>query len=174
MRFIGLIAYPMIAAFYFWRQLRNRMHVKTAVVATVCTAVPYAHYAFSRGDVGMVRQYTPNGRAFVATPYWPGAYAMQQRRSPLWEIYATSGRSDYFQKEEVVRLRAANPGFAIVLDLPLDSREELRYRHAHLLTLVYIEAHSEQLPLSNPFTLFSRKKTNALFRHNRPTAENKT
>ncbi|MEA9556926.1 hypothetical protein VC273_13710 [Xanthomonas nasturtii] len=236
--FAGLIAYPVVAGFYLWRQLRQRIRVNVAVVATVCTAVPYAHYAFSRADVGhlaqgifpmlmglflllssgrrilcwtsgvfvlmatacvtlpshprfrcmqsgdcetrvvdgqrlvldsptfsdvdlinrMVSRYAPDGRAFVATPYWPGAYAMEQRRSPLWEIYATTGRNDSFQQEEVERLKAANPGFAIVLDFPLDSREELRYSKTHPLTLAYIEAHFERLPSSNPYYLVFKAK----------------
>ena len=33
-------------------------------------------------------QYAPNGRSFVVTPLWPGAYALLRRKSPMWEIYA--------------------------------------------------------------------------------------
>ncbi|MEB1794585.1 hypothetical protein VDR45_02335 [Xanthomonas campestris pv. campestris] len=106
----------------------------------------------------MVHRYAPNGRAFVATPYWPGAYAMERRRSPLWEIYATTGRSESFQQEEIGRLKTANPGFAIVLDFPLDSREELRYSHTHQLTLAYIEKNFERLPSSNPYYLVFKAK----------------
>jgi hypothetical protein len=228
--FIGLIAYPLLGTVKMFRQRAKCVPVDAPIVATVCLAIPYAHYAFSRADVGHLAQgifpalvgtflmlgtarnalrwtsaaglllaslwiaapahpalacwrtgecqnvvisgqrlvldpsvagdvsllrdlavrYAPNGRPFVATPLWPGAYALLERRSPLWEIYALTPRSEAFQQAEIERLRAARPGFIVVFDLALDNREELRYRNTHPLIEKYIEEHFIRLPSMNP------------------------
>ena len=36
----------------------------------------------------IARQYAAGGRNFVAAPLWPGAYALLDQKSPVWEIYA--------------------------------------------------------------------------------------
>src|SRR5262249_51988568 len=33
-------------------------------------------------------RYAPNGDSFVAVPYWPGAYALLERKSPILGIYS--------------------------------------------------------------------------------------
>jgi hypothetical protein len=93
-------------------------------------------------DIALLRklaeEFAPNGRSFVATPFWPGAYALLDRRSPMWEIYALFSRSETFENREITRIEAANPGFVFVFDLPLDDREELRFSSTHPLTHRYI------------------------------------
>lgn len=76
-------------------------------------------------------RFAPAGRSFVAMPFWPGAYAVLGRRSPVWEIYALLPRSPAFQRAEIARIEAARPGFAIILDLPLDGSDALRFRNTH-------------------------------------------
>jgi hypothetical protein len=83
-------------------------------------------------------RYAPNGRTFLATPFWPGAYAVLERKAPIWEIYALFPQSESVQEKEIARIRAAKPGFAIVLDLALNGREDLRYRNTHPLIERYI------------------------------------
>lgn len=234
--FIGLLVYPIVGAIALWRRRTRGGQVTPALVATVCISLPYAHYAFSRADVGHLAQsifpamlgcimlllgvpslkrklglagmavasawiawpfhpnipcllsrqcaivdiggnrlildpsvasdvalisnladeYAPNGRAFVTTPYWPGAYALMHRRSPLWEIYATPPRSEQFQQQEIARLAAARPGFILIFDFPLDNREELRYRNTHPLILKYVEDHFQRVSSANPNYLIFR------------------
>jgi hypothetical protein len=106
-------------------------------------------------DVALLRklaeEFAPNGRSFVATPFWPGAYALLERRSPMWEIYALFSRSATFENREVARSVASNPGFVFVIDLPLDGREELRFRNTHPLTYRYILENFDPLDVSqNP------------------------
>lgn len=81
----------------------------------------------------LASRYACNGRSFIATPYWPGSYAVLHRKAPIWEIYALFPRSVEFQEQEIARIRAADPGFAVIVDLPLDGREELRYMNTHPL-----------------------------------------
>lgn len=106
-------------------------------------------------DVGLLRkladQYAPKGQSFIATPFWPGAFALLERKSPMWELYALFPRSQAFEQAEIERIKTAKPGFAFVLDLPLDGRDELRYRYTHPLIHQYILNNFEQLPNSpNP------------------------
>lgn len=106
-------------------------------------------------DVGLLReladQYASDGRSFIATPFWPGAYALLERKSPTWEIYALFPRTQAFEQAEIERIKTARPGFVLVFDLPLDGRDELRFQNTHPLTHQYIMDHFELLPNSpNP------------------------
>lgn len=99
----------------------------------------------------LAREYAPDGRSLVVTPFWPGAYSLLERQSPMWGIYALQPRSESAQLDEIERIRAANPGLIFVYDLPLDGREELRFRHTHPLIHRYIVDHFERLDItSNP------------------------
>lgn len=106
-------------------------------------------------DVALLRELRRNhpgeDNAFLAAPFWPGAYALFNKKSPIWEIYALFPRSQQFEEEEVQRIKNAKPGFVIILDLPLDMREELRFRNTHPLTHRYIVENFDRLPESpNP------------------------
>lgn len=91
-------------------------------------------------------QHTPAGQTFITAPYWPGAYALLQRRSPIWEIYAVVPRSPVFEQAEIQRVAQAKPRFAIVFDLPLDGREDLRYRNTHPKLYRFIQDNFDRLP----------------------------
>ena len=106
-------------------------------------------------DVDLLRkladEYAPNGQSFIAMSFWPGAYALLERKSPMWEIYAFYPRTQAFEQAEVERIKTAKPGFALVFDWPLDGRDELRFRNTHPLIHQYILDHFERLPDSpNP------------------------
>ncbi|MGC2047338.1 MAG: hypothetical protein WA635_01820, partial [Gallionella sp.] len=109
----------------------------------------------------LAEQFAPGDRTFIATPFWPGAYAALGRKSPVWEIYVLfPDRSIAFQQAEIERIKAANPGFALILDFPLDGREDLRFRNSRPLIDQYIRDHFERLNgyLDNPaFQLYRSK-----------------
>lgn len=118
-------------------------------------------------DVGLLRklvtQYARDGQSFIATPFWPGAYSLFERKSPMWEIYALFSRSQSFELAEVERIKAAKPGFALVFDHPLDGRDELRFQNTHPLIHQYILDNFERLPDSpNPEYKIYKAKTNTL------------
>jgi hypothetical protein len=75
---------------------------------------------------------------YLAVPFWPGAYAILKRKSPIWEIYALFPRSQAFQEAEIAQIKEASPGFAVILDLPLDGRDDLRFQNTHPLINKYI------------------------------------
>lgn len=229
--FIGTVLFGMFSVIWVVSQRLKEKPVPPSLVASAFLAIPYAHYAFSRPDIGHLAQsifpllvgclvilsssrasikwplavalctasfwvmhvfhpgwqcvaskqcvsieisgrqlkvdpgtaneitllrqlsgqFTPNGQAFIATPFWPGAYALLERRSPMWEIYALFSRSEAFENREIERIKASNPGFVFVLDLPLDGREELRFKNTHPLTYRFILENFEPIKvLQNP------------------------
>lgn len=107
--------------------------------------------AQTASDVALLRtladEYAPGGRSFVAAPYWPGAYALMDRHSPMWEIYALLPRSAEFQDREIERIRSANPGFVVLVNSELDAgRDDLRFRNTHPLVQKFIEDNFDLLP----------------------------
>ncbi|HKU17933.1 MAG TPA: hypothetical protein VJP80_01535 [Candidatus Saccharimonadales bacterium] len=106
-------------------------------------------------DVALLRsltaKYASQGRSFIVAPYWPGAYALLERKSPTWEIYPLLPRSKAFELKEIMRTKTANPGFALIDDMPLDGIDALRFKHTHPLIYQYIVSNFTPLPdSSNP------------------------
>lgn len=120
--------------------------------------------ASTESDIQLLRslsnQYTPNGQNFIVAPFWPGAYALLERKSPMWEIYALFPRPETFEQAEIERIKAARPGFALIFDLPLDGHDELRFLNTHPLINKYIRDNFEPLPNPpNPaYQMFKAKK----------------
>ncbi|PLX35256.1 MAG: hypothetical protein C0605_10820 [Hyphomicrobiales bacterium] len=90
---------------------------------------------------GLARQFAPNGQSFVVTPLWPGAYPLLQRKSPMWTIYALWARGPAFDRAEIERIKAADPGFALVIDIAVDGRDDLRFKNTHPLINQYFIDH---------------------------------
>jgi hypothetical protein len=115
-------------------------------------------------DVRLLRklanQYARDGQSFIATPYWPGAYALLERKSPMWDIYALYPRSQSFEQAEIERIKVADPGFALVFDFPMDGRDDLRFKNTHPLTHQYILDHFDKIHASpNPaYQIYKAKK----------------
>ncbi|MEO8333001.1 MAG: hypothetical protein ABI479_11270 [Gallionella sp.] len=94
----------------------------------------------------LAEQFAPGDRTFIAAPFWPGAYAALGRKSPMWEIYVLfPQRSIAFQLAEIERIKAANPGFAVIHDFPLDGRDDLRFRNSRPIVDQYIRDNFERL-----------------------------
>jgi hypothetical protein len=101
-------------------------------------------------DVDLLRKlantYAPNGRTFIVVPFWPGAYALLERKSPMWEIFPLFPRPQAFEQAEIERIKAAKPGFALVVDQPLDGHDALRFQNTHPLIHQYILDNFDSLP----------------------------
>ena len=106
----------------------------------------------------LASRYAPNGRAVLVEPFWPGAYALLERRSPMFDSYALFRRREGFEQTEVDRIKAANPAFALITDVALDGRDQLRFRNTHPLVLRYLLDNFEHAPLALPgYLLFIAK-----------------
>lgn len=216
--FLSLLLFSFSSLFWvFYRSLKG-LYVNPVFAATAFLSLPYAHYAFSRADVGhlahgifpfligiivcfslfpvfvrilsflflllssilVMYRYQPgflcqekeactdvrisnshlkvpfhvaesinflrnvdqslsnDSETFIATPFWPGAYALLQKKSPMWEIYALFPRNSRFEQAEINRLKNARPAYAIILKFSIDNRDELKFEYTHPKTYAYI------------------------------------
>jgi hypothetical protein len=129
-------------------------------VGSQCVPVTVSHSTLlvpknTARDIALIRElagrYAPDGQSVFVTPFWPGAYALLERRAPVWATYALWPRSVAFQQQEIERIQAAQPGFALVFDFPLDGRDDLRFQNTHPLVYRYLVEHYDRLPGSaNP------------------------
>jgi hypothetical protein len=91
-------------------------------------------------------QFAPGDRTFIAAPVWPGAYAALRRKSPMWEIYMLFPRSLTFQQAEIERIKAANPGFAVIDDrILVDDLDDSNFHNTHPIINQYIRDNFELL-----------------------------
>lgn len=96
----------------------------------------------------LVDLHAPDGQPFMVAPFWPGAYPLFGQRSPVWEIYALSKRSEAFEREEIDRIKSASPSFVLVVDIALDGRDELRYKNTHPVTYRFLQDNYDLTPTS--------------------------
>jgi hypothetical protein len=87
-----------------------------------------------------------DGRSFLAAPYWPGAYAVERRRAPVWEIYQLFPATPERQRKEIARLRQADIGFSMVSLFRADNRADLGFESTHPLIVAYIDRCMKLLP----------------------------
>jgi len=87
-----------------------------------------------------------DGRSFLAAPYWPGAYAVERRRAPVWEIYQLFPATPERQRREIARLREADIGFSMVSRFRADNRADLGFESTHPLIVAYLERCMKRLP----------------------------
>ena len=101
-------------------------------------------------DVRLLRkladQYTTDGQSFIATPFWPGAYALLERKSPMWAIYALWPKNDDFQRGEIERIKDSDPEFVLISEHALDGREDWRFKNTNKLIYQYLVNNFQLLP----------------------------
>jgi hypothetical protein len=96
----------------------------------------------------LVNKYCAGEGTFLVTPFWPAAYALFERKSPVWEIFAAFPRSEAFQQAEIKRISEAAPKFVVINDDPLDLRDDLRFENTHPSIWRYIRQNFE--PVEDP------------------------
>jgi hypothetical protein len=95
-------------------------------------------------------KYAPHGEPFLATPYWPGAYPLLDRRSAQRDIYALLPRPVAFQRDEIERIEAAKPAFIVISDAPLDGDPRLTLKSTNPLLYRFVVDHYREVPEAAP------------------------
>jgi hypothetical protein len=93
----------------------------------------------------LVAAHASQGESFVVAPYYPGAYAVLGRKSPVWELYPLFPRTAAFQAAEIARLRADPPGFVLIQDDALDGKD-LKFSRTHAIEFSYFNETFERSP----------------------------
>lgn len=241
--FVSLLVFGVLSLLWvFFQRLRNKT-VSPELVASALLVLPYAHYAYSRADIGhlalgispfligilcvsgqqtvkvkwslafflfltsfwviggrlpsweyrsnnhpasvevsgstllmdqyvaddilllrkLTDRYAADNKNVLLLPFWPGAYSLLGRPSPMWEIYPLLHRSQEFQHKEIERIKRSNPSLVVILDVPLDGRDELRFKNTHSLIYKYVTEYFEAIPeTSRPTYLIYKAKKEAL------------
>ena len=81
----------------------------------------------------------------LAAPYFPGLYAVLQKRSPLWEIYFLLPRSLKDQERMVRDLEGQGVDWALICHSYVDGRRELQFKNTHGLVWQYLVANFETI-----------------------------
>lgn len=105
-------------------------------------------------DIVLIKHLTETyarGQNVIVAPFWPGAYSLLGRKSPMYDIYALLPRDESFQKMEIERIKQEHVKMALITDILLDGREDFLFKNTHPLVYQYILDNFDKLPdLTNP------------------------
>lgn len=79
------------------------------------------------------------GEQLLIAPHWPMLYYILNRKSPVWEIYFVLPQSVEIQNKMIKQMIVQNTNWIILGDVPLDGRDDLRFRNTHHLLWEYID-----------------------------------
>ena len=99
-----------------------------------------------------------NDQILIA-PYFPGLYAVLQKRSPFWEIYFLFPRPLKEQEAMVRDLESKRVNWALVCNHYMDNRPDLDFRHTHNLIWDYLIENFEPVATSVPDCELMRRVT---------------
>lgn len=83
-------------------------------------------------------RYGKKGADFIVLPFWPSAYALMGKKSPIYDMCALHPRNQSFEQAEIARIKSANISFIHIWNEPVDGREDLLYRNIRPLVYNYI------------------------------------
>jgi len=94
----------------------------------------------------LVSKHVEKSDNFMVTPFFPGAYPLFNKSSPIWEIYAFYPRDLEFQKTEIQGIKNKNPKFILINDIAVDWREDVKFQNTHPITYQYILDNYQEQP----------------------------
>jgi hypothetical protein len=69
----------------------------------------------------------------LITPQFPTLYAVLGRTAPVWQLFLSRPATEETEREMISRLELARTEWALVIDHPIDGREEFLLRNTHPL-----------------------------------------
>jgi len=91
------------------------------------------------------RRVVPRGETILIAPHWPALYVILGRRAPMRDIYNLFPTPVAVQDSLISELRRST-NWAIIGDVALDGREELRFKRTHPRVWAYLERCFEVVP----------------------------
>lgn len=93
----------------------------------------------------LVTRYVGPQEGLLVVPHSPGLYPILQREAPIWDIYLLFPETEKRQQEIIAALIAHQVNWVILADIPLDGRDELRFRNTHAAVWRYILSEFEPI-----------------------------
>jgi hypothetical protein len=87
-----------------------------------------------------------NSGDILLAPHWPGFYPLLGRKSPVRETYFLHKSTDEHQRDLIQELKGADLKGAIIGDIALDGRDDLRFRNTHPLVWAFILENFRMIP----------------------------
>ncbi|WP_038178854.1 hypothetical protein [Vibrio rhizosphaerae] len=105
------------------------------------------------------KNYSSERGTSLIVPFWPGAYALLDQVSPIWEIYSLFPRDAVFENREIEKIKAKDVGFVFIYDYPLDGQDKFRFKNTHPLLYDYIVNNFEEIDHSayEHYSIFKHK-----------------
>ena len=103
--------------------------------------------------------HSTNEPIFLA-PYVPALYRVLRQKSPTWEIYFVLPATPAANEDAIRQLVASGARYFILGDIPLDNRDDLRFRNTHPELYAYIRQHYRLIPASlmpAPYQAYERR-----------------
>ena len=88
---------------------------------------------------------------FLIAPHWTTFYQILQRKSPLWDIYFLFPETKERQKQMIEELDKKKVNWVILGDVPLDNRDELRFKNTHPLIWQHLMQNFEVVEQTLPY-----------------------
>lgn len=85
------------------------------------------------------------GEGLIIAPHLTTMYCILGRRSPAWEIYNMFPAKEERQVGTIERLKQENVRWALLGDVALDGRDELRFQNTHRLIYQYLTEGFEEI-----------------------------
>lgn len=94
----------------------------------------------------LVEKYVPDDAQFLVTPSWPGAYPLMHKKSPVFDIYNLTRRSEAFQRNEIKKLEEIKPKLVVIVEEPLDGGETHFTKYTNPLIYKYLLKNYDEIP----------------------------
>lgn len=94
----------------------------------------------------LVREHAPPGRPLFLAPIYATLYCVLEKPSPTHTIFFFKPGTEEQQRRTIDEIEKAGVDCAIVSDLAIDGREELRFSNAQRLVWNHLAAHFEAWP----------------------------
>ncbi len=101
------------------------------------------------------------GEAILFLPHFPGLYPATGRLSPIKPIYLIYPAAPEQEAAELADMQAKNVAWVLLQDVPLDGRDDLRFRNTNPLLFQHLERNYERVPIDTApedVTVFHLKK----------------
>lgn len=94
----------------------------------------------------IINKYSDRGDSVFFAPVMPGYYPLFNRKSAVYDVYCVYPQSAQKQNQMIADIQKYGIRLAVVLDVELDHRKELRFQNTHPSVWRFLQEHFYVLP----------------------------